>query len=389
MALKGYHSYRGRQGFWRRLLVFVLVLILVAACGFLFLQRYITYSDDGSFRLELPFEINWELPIFNGGEQSDAGKDEPEKDVNLIVDRPPEDEGNPSGNDQPTEDQTQEEKPSDEDRTPDEQPREELYQPPRLIELSALVQDETALIETLTAAGADGFVFHAKKELGKVSYTSAVAISGAIEEAAVSRELLGRLCALENVYTVASLNCFHDSIYAFANMQAAGVCQSNGYIWYDYDEQHWLDPEKDAARQYLIAMAVECAQLGFDELMLEDLCYPTWGKLYKIDYSQNTMAKTDALLLFLSELEDALEPYGVRVSLRLEENVARGLTDDLEDSGFDARAILPLVDAVYVATTDAETLRQEMSLLLAGGNIPVLVPVVREVTAESSWCLVA
>ena len=70
MALKGYSSYRGRQGFWRRLLIVVLVLILVAACGFLFLQRYITYSDDGSFRLDLPFSLNWEIP-FLGGEDSD------------------------------------------------------------------------------------------------------------------------------------------------------------------------------------------------------------------------------------------------------------------------------------------------------------------------------
>ncbi|MBR3705095.1 MAG: hypothetical protein IKM11_06380 [Oscillospiraceae bacterium] len=383
MALKGYNSYRGRQGFWRRLLVFVLVLILVAACGFLFLQRYITYSDDGSFRLELPFEINWEFPFWNDEEQNGDEVYEPQQDVNLIVDRPQEDEEQIAEDDQlPDDSQTSG------DQEQSEQPKEEPYLPPRLIELSDLPQDEAALIDALAAVGADGFVFRAKKDLGKVAYTSAVALGNAIEENAVSRELLGRLCAQEDVYTVASINCFHDSVYAFANMAAAGICQSNGYIWYDYDLQHWLDPEKEGARQYLIALAVECAQLGFDELMLEDLCYPTWGKLYKIDYSKNTMAKTDALILFLTELEAALEPYGVRISLRLEEQLVRAPAEDIADSGFDACVILPLVDAVYVATIDAEAVRQDMSMLLAGENIPVLVPVVGEVTTENSWCLV-
>lgn len=385
MALKGYSSYRGRQGFWRRLLVIILMLILAAACAFLFLQRYITYSDDGSFRLELPFELNWELPFFSAGTQNDDVPGKPEQDVNLIVDRPQEGEENPAKDDN---EQMPENEPPTEDAEQDEQPVEEPYLPPRLIEFSELPTDEAALVDALVAVGADGFVFRVKKDLGKVSYASTVAIADAIEETAVSRELLRRLCAQEDVYTVASINCFRDSVYAFANMAAAGVCQRSGYIWYDYDMQHWLDPDKEGARQYLIALALECAQLGFDELMLEELNYPTRGKLYKIDYSGNTMDKTSALVLFLTELENALEPYGVRISLRLEENVVRGLAEDTADSGFDVRAILPLVDAVYVETADGETVRQEMNLLLAGESVPVLVPVVSEVTTENSWCLV-
>ena len=382
MALKGYNSYRGRQGIWRRLLVIVLVMILVAACAFLFLQRYITYSDDGSFYLDLPFELNWNIPFFNEGANEPEKTPKPDQDMNLIVDRPPEDENQGDGGD---EDQTPEEEPPEEGSGQDE--TREPYLPPRLIALSELPQDEAALIDALTAAGADGFVFEAKNNVGKVSYASAVAAGGAVSETAVSRELLGRLCAEENVYTVAKINCFRDSVYAFANMQTAGICRNGGYIWYDYDLQHWLDPEKEAARQYVIALALECAQLGFDELLLEDLCYPTRGKLYKIDYSQNTMAKTDALVLFLEELKDALEPYGVRLSLLLEESTVLGLAEDTADSGFDAGTILPMVDAVYVATADAETVRSGMESFLREQNVPVLIPVVSEVTTEASWCL--
>ena len=383
MALKGYSSYRGRQGFWRRLLIVVLVLILVAACGFLFLQRYITYSDDGSFRLELPFSINWEIPFWNGEDDDSDQPKKTEQDVNLIVDRQPDDKEETTGNDDTADE------PPQESQGQEEQPKgEQPYLPPRLIELSELPSDEAALIEALAAVGADGFVFRTKDALGKVRYASAVAIPEAIEETAASRELLGRLCAQEDVYTVASITCFLDSVYAFANMEAAGICQSSKYIWYDANMQHWMDPAKEGARQYLIALALECAQLGFDELMLDTMCYPAEGKLYKIDYSQNAMDKTAALLLFLSELEQALEPYSVRISLRLDETVVRGLAEDTADSGFDALQILPLVDAVYVATTDSATVRQEMQQLLTGKSVPVFIPIVDAVTTEDGWCLV-
>ena len=33
----------------------------------------------------------------------------------------------------------------------------------------------------------------------------------------------------------------------------------------------WLDPDKEAAREYVIALALECAQMGFDELLLEEM----------------------------------------------------------------------------------------------------------------------
>lgn len=381
MALKGYSSYRGRQGIWRRLLAIVLVLVLIAACGFLFLQRYITYSDDGSFYLDLPFEINLQIPKLPVGDKDDDQQqtDDSGKDMNLVVDNPQENEDESADE---REDSSQEQSPQEE------VPVNETYVAPRLIDLTELPQDESTLKEMLAAAGADGFVFYTKEDHGVVNYASAVALPGAIAEDAVSREVLEYLCAQKNVYTVARINCFHDSMYAFANMEASGICQSNGYIWYDYNLQHWMDPEKDGARQYLIALALECAQLGFDELLLEDVCYPTGGKLYKIDYSKNKMDKKDALILFLDELKNALEPYGVRLSLVLEESVVRGIDENTADTGFEASEILKLVDAVYVATENADEVRFEMKGLLQDESVPTLIPIVSEPAAEGGWYLI-
>lgn len=381
MALKGYHSYRGRSGVLRRLLVIVLLLVLIAACAFLFLQRYITYSDDGSFYLDLPFEINYDIPFLNNDVEEDPEKvdEDPEQDFNLIVDPPKEEKPEPE---KPAPEQ-QEETPAPEPEKP------APYVHRRLIGLDVMPQDEAALAHMLTERGADGFVFLAKDREGNVFYQSAVAEAKAVSGQSVSRELLTVLCAQEGVYTVARISCMRDPVYARANMAEAGICQSNGYIWYENDQGgHWLDAEKEAARHYLINLAVECAQLGFDELLLENVSYPYRGKLYKIDYSGNSMNKTDALVLFLDELRNALEPYGVRISLMMEEDTVRGLTENTSDTGVIPQEILPMVDAVYVATADAETVRQEMKTLLGEETVPALVPVVSEATEEPGWYLV-
>ena len=54
MATRGYQSYRGRNH-GKLALVIVLVLILLAAVGYLVAQEYMVYDDEGHRHLELPF----------------------------------------------------------------------------------------------------------------------------------------------------------------------------------------------------------------------------------------------------------------------------------------------------------------------------------------------
>ena len=374
MALKGYHSYRGRQGAWRLLLAIVLVLVLVAACAFLLLQRYIVYSDDGSFYLDLPFEFNWDIPLLNGGEDRDGNQEDPEKDVNLVVDLPQEEQTEQEGTDAEPE---QEQQP--------EQPAAETYIARRLVGLDQLLLSGAPLTESLSDAGADGFVFLAKDREGFVHYRSAVAEGGALVSDGLSLEMITQLCAQEGVYTVARISCMRDPLYALAHINEASIRNANGYAWFENSQGgHWLEPEKALTREYLISLAVECAELGFDELLLENVCYPYQGNLYKIVWEKEA-SKTEALFLFLNELKVAMEPYGVQISLVLDEDTVRGLASNTEDTGFIPQWLLPLVDAVYVSTKDEETLRREMELLLGGENVPVLIPIVSEAGNGDGW----
>ena len=48
---RGYQNYRGRHSAGTRAAIALLVLILIAACAFIFAQQYISYADDGRIYL--------------------------------------------------------------------------------------------------------------------------------------------------------------------------------------------------------------------------------------------------------------------------------------------------------------------------------------------------
>jgi len=75
---KGYRSYRGRTSKGKIALAVLLVLIILAAVGFLWLQEYIVYDRDGSFHLELPWKT----------ETPPAEEEVPPEDVEITIQEP-------------------------------------------------------------------------------------------------------------------------------------------------------------------------------------------------------------------------------------------------------------------------------------------------------------
>ncbi len=361
--LRGYQNYRGRRSAAIKLLIAVLVVILVAACSFLFIQRYVTYTDSGELRIDLPEFLQWMAPRESDDEPSapdvsepaDGAQDaQPGPGVSLIIDEPEE-----------------------------EAPLVPAAVDRHLVRLDTLPADGAALRETLAASGANGFLWRVRDNAGALYYSSGAGLKDAVLDSAVSAETLTALCGTEGVTSVALFNCFHDSYYAFVNMAAAAICQSSGYVWYDNMSYFWLDPAKEQARSYVTSLAVECAQMGFDELLLEEMHYPTAGKLQKISYQNNTIGKTDALVLFLTELKAALEPYGIRLSLLLGEDLLNAGSN--AESGQDLAALLPLVDAVYTVTGDPAG-AQAILDAYAGGEGPELVPMTTA-PQDGQWCI--
>ena len=264
----------------------------------------------------------------------------------------------------------------------------DLFGEHHVVELSALPENGAALAETLAAQGASGFLYTVRDDAGAIFWASPTGQVKAVKAGEEETETLRALCETEDALAVARFNVLHDSYYAFVNMKEAAICQQNDYVWFDNRSYYWLEPDKELARQYVTGLAVECAQLGFDELLLEELCYPTRGNLYKAYFGNNTMGKTEALVQLLTELRAALEPYGTKLSLLLTEELL--LAGSNEVSGVDLAAMLPLVDGVYADVSNAAAAQALIQAAVGEGEeAPVLVCLLAEPGEQENWCVPA
>lgn len=337
MPTRGYNSYHGRRSLWRILLALLLVLLLAAAGAFLLLQDYIVYESDGSIRLELP------LFRREPGESPGDGT----VDVPPVVILP-----------------------GDSDMGGQEEPEEPEPLNALALSAAALCGEGTGAVP----ADCNGLLVELKGDNGSFLYTSQQALPDSVAAGAVTQSQLTAALEGEERTAVARIACFHDSAFAVSDMAGAGICQPNGYIWYDYQNSHWLDPAKQAAKDYLFAVAAEAEAMGFDELLLGDFHYPVRGKLYKIDYSGMTVTREDALCAFLTELRAAL---GEDMRLSIEMDPAILLAGSSADAGVDLQRLLPLVDHIYVTAAEEEGPAILEALRAAGAEEPASVAVWR------------
>lgn len=304
---RGYHSYRGRTPKWKVVLAIVLVLVILGAVGFMVLQEHIVYDGTGTPHLRLPQQ-----------ETEDTGTPpEEEEPVEVVIQEP-------------------------------EGPQEiHAFSLPA----QALTQQtvEAALAEPQAECNAVAVTL--KDSAGLVYFDAAGAVSGTVRTEADTTAALEALTGQEDLYTVARISCFHDPKAANAEVESMGLKNTGGYIFYDGNNSQWLDPAKPEARQYLTGIIREAAALGFDEILLTDVSYPTEGKLDKIAYGE--VDRQVQLGAFLAEVRLALEGYDVTLSVELPETAV--LNGAEETSGASLAQFAPHVDRLYAVTTSDRT----------------------------------
>lgn len=304
---RGYHSYRGRTPKWKAALAVVLVLVILGAVGFMVLQEHIVYDGTGTPHLRLPQQ-----------ETEDTGNaPEEEESVEVVIQEP-------------------------------EGPQEiHAFSLPA----QALTQQtvETALAQPQAECNAVAVTL--KDAAGLVYFDAAGAVSGTVRTEEDTTAALETLTGQEDLYTVARISCFHDPKAANAEVESMGLKNTGGYIFYDGNNSQWLDPAKPEARQYLTGIIREAAKLGFDEILLTDVSYPTEGKLNKIAYGE--VDRQAQLGEFLAEVRLALEGCDVTLSVELPETAV--LNGSEENSGASLAQFAPHVDRLYAVTASDRT----------------------------------
>ena len=179
-------------------------------------------------------------------------------------------------------------------------------------------------------------------------------------------------------YTVACIPAFRDRAYGLKNT-SYGIHHSSGrYLWAGDDKCYWLDPVKNGTRSHLIAIASELRDLGFDEVLFTDFCFPpTEDILYEGDKLTALNETAEHLVYNL-----ATETFGVSFlcsdpGFKLPEGRTRLYRDDVEASMAQEVAAsldIPSMQVNLVYLTEAMDTRFDVFGVLRPLNTGLTVP---------------
>ena len=321
---KGYGGYRGRGSKWKILLAVFLVLVILAAAVVILLQRNIVYDATGTPQLVLPW-----------AEEETPQQEQETPPVDLVIQEP-------------------------------EMPEKSVQtytavlakETPLTMEAWQGVREKLASDERY-----DALAVTLKDGSGKVYFDAPGLVSGAVNVAGDTAAALAEVTG-GDFYSIARISCFRDPRAANGDVEGRGLKNTGGYIFYDGNNQQWLDPAKSAAREYLSRILAEAAELGFDEILLTDVSYPTEGKLDKIAYGD--VNRSEQLCAFLQEVRELLEPYEVALGIEVSQTVVETGRD--EAAGLALAEIAPLVDRIYApaALGDVEKLSEQVAAAAEG-----------------------
>lgn len=238
-------SYRTRRflgRFFRVMLTVAVIAVIVLLCWLLWLQRFVVYTDDG-IRLDFSAAAPSQGVVAQPGEskppvhiQHWEEDDQPKPDMDTLL----------SGyyvN------------------------KETLLSDPALVraQMEALPAGTPVLMDVKNLRG----YFFYSTSAGLETYKYA-----AISEIDELIDWLGN----SNLYAIARLPALSDYVYGISN-PPAGLSMSSGALYFDENRCYWLNPAHEDTMTYLIQIVRELRNLGFDEVVFEEFCFPETDKI--------------------------------------------------------------------------------------------------------------
>jgi hypothetical protein len=166
------------------------------------------------------------------------------------------------------------------------------------------------LIETTEL---NALVIDIKGDRGGIPYKSAIPLVAQVraQELITIKDVDGLLRSLKakGIYTIARIVVFKDDLLASARHDFA-VKLPSGAIWHDREGLAWTDAFKKEVWDYNIAIAVEAAQHGFDEIQFDYARFPdARGLVFSMPNTEANRVR--AIADFLELARKRLRPYNV------------------------------------------------------------------------------
>lgn len=203
----------------------------------------------------------------------------------------------------------------------------------------AIASEKTlSSLERFLEAGINTVVFDAKDITGIVNYRSHV--PAAIEFNTHARRCIDDVDKLirhlkeKGVYVIGRIAVFHDHALYRAKPEFAIRSKSSGKPW-SAGAELWCDPTNKHVQDYNIALAIELAEKGVDEIQFDYIRFPTSGNLgdAAFAYHFGAMPKEATITNFLKRAHAELSPRHVNLSVDIFGVVAWGKEVDIRRTG--------------------------------------------------------
>jgi hypothetical protein len=186
---------------------------------------------------------------------------------------------------------------------------------------SAIKLIETTELNTL--------IIDVKGDRGFIPYPSKVPLVSSIggQKLILVKDIKGLVAALKSkgIYTVARIVVFKDNLLGMARPDLA-IRTAEGAVWRDRENLIWVDPSQKEVWDYNIAIAVEAAKNGFDEIQFDYVRFPD-GKGLKFALPNTEENRSGAISGFLHAAREKLAPYNVFIAADVFGYVAWNLDD--------------------------------------------------------------
>ena len=169
----------------------------------------------------------------------------------------------------------------------------------------------------IRAGGANALVINIKSDHGFLIYPSDIPLAKSIGARNVTTvKSLPQLVQnghAQGIYMIARIVTFKDNPLATSRPELA-LHLANGTLFKDGEHLSWTDPYQPEVRAYNVAIAVEAAKAGFDEVQFDYVRFPDAASKLRVSGPTDEPGRVRAITDFLKQAKAALVPYNVFMS---------------------------------------------------------------------------
>ena len=145
-----------------------------------------------------------------------------------------------------------------------------------------------SLIKIIDETELNAVVIDIKDSTGKISFhieNEYIKNIGSAENRIRNVNDLIDILHSKNIYVIGRISVFQDPYLAKLKPEWAIKKISDGKVWQDRKGLSFLDPTNENVHKYILSIAQESYKIGFDEINLDYIRYPSDGNMKDINYN--------------------------------------------------------------------------------------------------------